>query len=78
MSSRTVDYFVLVVVLSVPFWVIGALTESLAESPPVRALMIVSPLAAALLITARDDGLSAALGLLKSSVDFFRIDPGQW
>ena len=40
--------------------------------------MIVSPLAAPLLITARDDGLSAALGLLKSSVDFFRIDPGQW
>ncbi len=54
MSSRTVDYFVLVVVLSVPFWVIGALTGSqLAESLPVSALMIVSPLAAALLITAR-------------------------
>jgi len=54
MGSRTVDYFVLVVVLSVPFWVIGALTGSqLAESLPVSALMIVSPLAAALLITAR-------------------------
>lgn len=61
-------FFLLIFILSIPFWLIGALTPGeLAPGLPVSALMAVCPMVAALILTRRESGRGASWALMTSS-----------
>jgi len=65
-----VRFFLLIVALSVPFWLAGTMTEfQMLPGLPVSALMFVCPAAAAAILVYRESGLAGVTGLLKRSFD---------
>lgn len=77
-SAETGDapltFLLLVLVLSSPFWAIGAVTRlELMPSLPVSGLMIVCPAIAALLLRWRQHGRTGMLGLLARAWDAKRL-----
>ncbi len=67
------NFFLLVFALSVPFWLVGAITgHQLMPGLSVSALMTFCPLAAALILVHREDGVSGQVKLLRRAVDFKR------
>lgn len=76
-------FFLLVFILSVPFWLIGAITEQFLpkEMPinlPVSSLMAFNPLIAALILAYRENDSDGVKELLKRSVDYRRIKRKSW
>ena len=75
-------FIAFVYVLSIPFWVIGALTESTDTTAranlPVSALMAVCPVVAALIFIFREEGSGGAKRLLARIFDYKRIDRKIW
>lgn len=72
-------FFLLVVALSIPFWVAGASTRlELLPGLPLAALAFVCPAAAALIIVDRDDKTGGAAALLRRSFDFGRTKSKIW
>jgi membrane protease YdiL (CAAX protease family) len=77
------SFFGLLVLLSLPFWVIGAtsrgfLPKSLPLDLPVSALMAVNPCIAAAVLTFRERGWEGVRTLLRRAVDFPRIRSKIW
>jgi len=70
-------FVVLVVVLSVPFWVAGTLVGSGTRviGLPVSALQFVAPLGAAMILVARDEGPPAVVALVRRTVAFGSVRP---
>jgi membrane protease YdiL (CAAX protease family) len=74
-----VNFFLLVFVLSIPFWLVGAATGlQLLPGLPVAALMFLSPVTAALICVYREKKTTGVTELLKRSFDFRRIRPKIW
>lgn len=72
-------FFLLVLVLSVPFWVIGGLTHiELLPGLPIDALMAVCPGLAALILVRRKNGRAGVSALLKRAFDYKRIRNLAW
>ncbi len=72
-------FFLLVLVLSVPFWLIGAATElQLMPGLSISALMAFCPMVAALILVHRESGAKGATKLLRRSFDFNRITAKRW
>ncbi len=76
-------FFLLVFMLSVPFWLIGAITGQFLpkEIPiklPISSLMAFNPLIAAVILAYREDGSDGVKELLKRSVDYRRIKRKSW
>ena len=72
-------FFLLVLALSVPFWLIGAVTGlRLLPGLPVAALMAVCPVIAAVLLVYREQRLAGVTTLLKRSFDFNRTKAKVW
>jgi membrane protease YdiL (CAAX protease family) len=74
-------FVLLVVVLSVPFWLAGAAFEPGLPLPfklPVGALMFVCPLIAALFLVYREEGTRGVRRLLQRVFDYRRIRPRIW
>jgi hypothetical protein len=73
-------FFVLVLVLAVPFWVLGALTGvELLPGLPIAALSFICPVLAGLILAWREGGHRGARSLLARAVDVRRIRaPGAW
>jgi uncharacterized protein len=74
-------FFLLVFVLSVPFWLVNGLTQLPKEIPinlPVSSLMAFNPLIAALILTYRYDKSSGIKELLKRALDYKRIKRKRW
>lgn len=76
-------FVVLLFVLSLPFWLLGALLGSLSTANvpvnlPVSALMAVNPLIAAIILTYRQGGWTAVKLLLKRGLDASSIQPRRW
>jgi uncharacterized protein len=72
-----VSYFLLVFALSIPFWVVGAVTGlELRPGLPVAALMAVCPAAAAVILIARGQGRAGVLRWLSRCFDRRRIGIG--
>ncbi len=72
-------FFVLVFALSVPFWLIGALTGiQLLPGIPVSALGAFCPAAAACILLYREKQLAGVTQLLKRSFDYERIRSKVW
>jgi uncharacterized protein len=72
-------FILLVFALSVPFWVIGAVTGlQLLPGVPVAALMFVCPAAAAIIFVYRENHAAGVIALLKRSFDYGRIGAKIW
>lgn len=72
-------FFLLVLALSIPFWILGAATGiQLLPGLPIGALMVLAPAGAALLLVYRSGGSPAAVALLKRAVDYDRIPSITW
>jgi membrane protease YdiL (CAAX protease family) len=67
-------FFLLVVALSIPFWLLGGLTGwQLLPGLPVAALMFICPGAAALILVQRENGTTGMARLLRRSFDLDKI-----
>ncbi|MCC6457528.1 MAG: CPBP family intramembrane metalloprotease [Caldilineaceae bacterium] len=76
-------FFLLVFVLSVPFWLIGPILEQflgdgIPLNLPMSALMFAAPIIAAVILVYREDGSGGVKQLLKRVVDFRRIKRKIW
>ena len=72
-------FFMLVFVLSIPFWWIGGMTDlQLMPGLSVSALMGFCPMVAALILVHREDKTAGMTKLLKRSFDFKRIKSKRW
>jgi uncharacterized protein len=71
--------FALVFVFSIPFWLLGGITDlQLMPGLSVSALAGFAPIAAALVLVRRDTKSEGVLALLKRSFDFKRIKSKHW
>ena len=83
-KSRSLTiFFLLVFLLSVPFWVAGPIAErflpaELSAHLPVSALMACAPIIAAVLLVRREQGAGAASALLRRALDYKRIQRKAW
>ncbi len=78
-NKSPLTFFLLVFALSVPFWLIGAVTDlQLLPGLPVTSLMVVSPVIAALILVYRESKTAGVVGLLKRSFDVRRIRAKVW
>lgn len=82
-SSRRspLKFFLLVFILSAPFWLMGDIAEKKFPLPfnlPVGALVLVCPMIAALILVYRERGSDGVKQLLKRSFDFKRIKRKIW
>jgi len=74
-----VVFFMLVYVLSLPFWAVGSLASfQLLPGLPVAALMFVCPVTAALILVYRENRTAGVKALLRRSLDFGRIQSKIW
>ena len=72
-------FFALVLALSIPFWLIGAVTErQLMPGLSVSALAAFSPALAACVLVYRVNGFAGVRKLLRRSFDFRRITAKRW
>lgn len=74
-------FFILLIALSVPFWLAGFVVERSLPLPmglPVSALMVVCPLAAAVILAYREGGRKGLNGLFAKIFDFTGIRPPGW
>ncbi len=73
-------FFVIVVLLSVPFYALGLTRERLpiATFLPMNALMAFVPMIAALVLVSRENGVAGAGALLGRAFDFRRIKGAGW
>lgn len=79
LSRSPLKFFLLVFTLSVPFWLIGGVTDlQLMPGLSVSALMAFCPMVAALMLVHRESSASGATDLLRRSFDFERIRAKRW
>ena len=79
LKNSPMIFFVLVFILSIPFWGVGALSaRQLLPALPVSALAFLAPLGAAAILTGRKAGWPGVVTLLKRSFDWQRIGPKAW
>jgi len=81
-SKSPLKFFSLLFVISIPFWVVGALTERLAKmlpiNLPISALMFVCPITASLILVRKENKPDAVKDLLKRIFDYKRIKNKIW
>jgi membrane protease YdiL (CAAX protease family) len=78
-ESSVFTFFVLVFMLSIPFWVLGILYPiQLLPGLPISALGAFIPAAAAFILTYKHDRLPGVLQLLRRSFDFKRVKNKNW
>ncbi|MEJ8302928.1 CPBP family intramembrane glutamic endopeptidase [Saccharibacillus sacchari] len=69
-------FFLLVVGLSLPFWLLGEwMALQMLPDLPIDALMVICPAAAALILTDRQQGKAALIRLLRSGTDWASVRP---
>lgn len=86
MSARartTWTYFLLLLLLSAPFWVLGAIVGQIPKDVlpidlPVGAMMTFAPMVAALVLVYRRDGGAAARRFLLRAIDVRRVKGVGW
>jgi uncharacterized protein len=72
------QYFLLVLVISIPFWLLGGKKLALPIDLPASSLMFVSPLIAASILTYRRYGGKGLVELYKKAIDYRRINNKLW
>jgi membrane protease YdiL (CAAX protease family) len=76
-------FVLLIFILSIPFWLMGAVTgrllpEEVPMNLPASALMFVCPLLAAVILVYKEDRVTGVKRLLKRAFDFGRIKGRIW
>jgi membrane protease YdiL (CAAX protease family) len=72
-------FFLLVFALSIPFWLLGAVTRlQLLPGLPVSSLMVCCPLIAAWILVCREDKTTGVSEVLRRSFDYWRIRAKGW
>jgi uncharacterized protein len=72
-------FFLLVLIFSIPFWVLGAVRpSSLMPALPISALGVVCPLLAGLVLVYRANGWQGVRGLLLRTFDWKRMGSKWW
>jgi membrane protease YdiL (CAAX protease family) len=76
-------FFLLVILLSIPIWFMGAVVEQFLpdEMPtnlPISSLMVCCPLIAAVILVRRDEGPEGVRALLRRAFDYKRIKGKTW
>lgn len=72
-------FFILIFVLSVPFWLVGAVTSSeVLPGLPMSSFMWVCPVMAATIVVYREKKTAGVIELLRRSFDYQRIRPKAW
>lgn len=78
-KKSPLTFYVLVFALSIPFWLFGSMrVKWLPMNLPVSALMFFCPMAAAMMLTYRREGVSGIRGGLKRILDYKRIKQKSW
>ncbi len=78
-SRSPLKFFLLVLALSLPFWLAGALTTlQLLPGLPVSSLMFLCPVTAALILVYREKRTAGVTELLRRSFDYHRIQARIW
>ncbi len=81
-SKSPLKFFLLVLFLSIPFWILGAMapdtTKILPIPLPIRALMTFCPLIAAAILDYKKQKMQGVKQLLKLSFDFKKIKNKKW
>jgi len=78
-SRSPLKFFSLVFTLSIPFWLLGAVTgRQLLPSLPVSSLMAFCPLMAAAILVYHENGFASVVALLKRTFDFKRVTAKIW
>lgn len=78
-SRSLLPFFLLVVALTIPFWLISAATGlELLPGLPVAALAAFCPMTAAVILVYRENKTAGVTALLKRSFDFKRIEAKVW
>lgn len=79
-SKSPLKFFLLVLVLSIPFWLVGFLDlpKILPINLPVSAMMFVCPMVAALILVNQENKPNGMKELLKRTFDFKRIKNKFW
>lgn len=79
---KSLTFFLLVLSLSIPFWILGAIAPDLTKvfpmQLPISALMAVCPLVAAVLLVYKERNRRGVRELLKSAFDFEKINHRKW
>jgi len=80
MSATPTKFFLLVILLSVPFYLLGAVGGRLPilTAQPTSALMAFMPMIAALILVYRERGGEGAINLLIRAFDFDRVQSMRW
>jgi uncharacterized protein len=80
MSETSAKFFLLVLLLSVPFYLLGAVGGRLPilTGQPTSALMAFMPMIAALILVYRARGGEGAINLLRRALDFDRVSSMRW
>jgi uncharacterized protein len=82
MALKSIQFFTLVLALSIPFWLLGVLvkgaTENLPIKLPISALMAVCPLLAAVILVYKKQKMQGVKDLLKQAFDFKKITDIRW
>ena len=81
-NKPPLKFFSLVFAISIPFWILGALTEQLSKilpiNLPISALMFVCPITAALILVYKENKLNGVKQLLGRVFDYQRIQNKIW
>ncbi|WP_310394219.1 type II CAAX endopeptidase family protein [Hymenobacter sp.] len=79
---KSIKFFLLVFILSIPFWILGAaapeLTRSLPVKLPISALMAICPALAALLLVNKESGPRGVKELVRGVFDHEKIKDKKW
>jgi uncharacterized protein len=83
LSKRSpLKFHILLLALSLPFWILGYLAEHLADrlpiNLPISALMAVCPIITALILVKREDGAYGIKQLMQRSFDYESIKNKTW
>jgi membrane protease YdiL (CAAX protease family) len=81
-NKSPLKFFLLVFLLSIPFWILGAMTKDLTKILPIKlpisALMTFCPLLAAVILVYKEQKIHGVKKLLRLSFDFRKIKDKKW
>jgi len=81
-NHSSIKFFLLVLLLSIPFWILAAVAGDLTKILPIRlpisALMTFCPLLAAAILVYKEQKYQGVKELLKTSFDFQKIKDKKW
>ena len=81
-NKSSLKFFLLVFLMSIPFWILGATTRDLTKILPIKlpisALMTICPLLVAVILVYKEQKTYGVKELLKLSFDFQEIKDKKW